>query len=76
METSLDRIRPGARAVVTQIHTEPALRRRLRDFGLIPGTVVCCRYRNPWGDVTALQLRGTVLAMRTRDLEKIRVRCG
>lgn len=76
METSLDCIRPGVRAVVTQIDVEPVLRRRLRDFGMIPGTVVCCRYRNPWGDVTALQLRGTVLALRTRDLRKIRVRWG
>lgn len=75
METSLDSIRPGVRAVVTEINVDPALRRRLRDFGLIPGTVVRCQYRSPWGDVTALKLRGTVLALRTRDLRKIRVIC-
>lgn len=74
METSLDCIRPGIRAVVTQILVEPVLRQRLQDFGMIPGTVVCCRYRSPWGDVTALSLRGAVLALRTRDLRKIRVR--
>lgn len=74
METGLDSIRPGKRGVVTQINTDPALKRRLREFGLVPGTTVCCRYRCPWGDVTALELRGTVLALRTRDLRKIRVR--
>lgn len=75
METGLDRIRPGVVAVVTQIDTPPALTRRLKAFGLVPGTTVCCRYRCPWGDVTALELRGSVLALRTRDLRKIRVRC-
>ncbi len=74
MEMSLDCLRPGNRAVVIQIDTDPALRCRLRDFGLVPGTVICCRYRNPWGDVTALELRGSVIALRTRDLQRIRVR--
>ena len=75
METSLDRLRPGCRAVVTQINTDAALCKRLRDFGLVPGTKVTCRYRSPWGDVTALELRGSTLALRTADLRKIRVLC-
>ncbi len=75
METGLDCIRPGMRAVVTQIYTDAAMQRRLKAFGLVPGTVVRCRYRCPWGDVVALELRGSVLALRTRDLRKIRVRC-
>lgn len=75
METNLNCIRPGAQAVVTQIHADTRLKSRLRDFGLVPGTVVRCRYRSPGGSVTALEFRGTVVALRTRDLQKIRVRC-
>lgn len=75
METGLHCIRPGAVAEVTRIDTEPALRRRLQDFGMVPGTKVRCRYRCPWGDLTALELRGSVLAIRNEDLKKIRVRC-
>lgn len=75
MEMSLDRLRPGDRAVVIEVCTDRALCCRLRDFGLVPGTAVSCRYRNPWGDVTAIELRGSVIALRTRDLQKIRVRC-
>lgn len=75
METSLNCVRPGMRAVVIQIGVEQELARRLRDFGLVPGTQVCCRYRSPGGQVTALELRGTVVALRTRDLKHIRVRC-
>lgn len=75
METSLDHLRPGMRAVVTKVDTDAALKQRLKDFGLVPGTLVRCRCRNPWGDVTALEFRGAVLALRTVDLRKIRVRC-
>lgn len=73
METSLDLLRPGVNAVVLKVDTEEALRRRLRDFGLVPGTRVRCRYRCPWGTVMALELRGSVLALRTADIKRIRV---
>lgn len=75
MQTNLKYLRLGRRAVVETVDTEPALRQRLRDFGLVPGTQVCCRYRTPAGSVTAVEFRGSVVALRTRDLEKIRVRC-
>ena len=71
METSLACLRPGVRAVVTHIQTPPRLTRRLAELGLIQGTQVICRSRSPWGDVTAIRFRGTVLALRTRDLERI-----
>lgn len=74
MEMGLHCVCPGQEATVTQIGTDIALARRLRHFGFVPGTKVCCRYRSPGGSVTALGLRGTVLAMRTCDLKKIRVR--
>ena len=75
METGLNQVRPGMQAVVTQIGVDTPLALRLRDFGLVPGTQVCCRYRSPGGQVTALELRGTVIALRTCDLKQIRVRC-
>lgn len=72
MEMRLDRLMPGRWATVTAIAVPKELRRRLRDFGLVVGTKVCCRYRSPRSDVTALELRGTVIALRTRDLKLIR----
>lgn len=74
METGLDCLRPNGEAVVLEVNTDGALRRRLRAFGLVPGTKVRCRYRCPWGTVTAIALRGSVVALRTEDLRKIRVR--
>lgn len=74
METTLDLLRPGVEAVVIKIDVQYFLKRRLTDFGLVPGTAVRCRYRSPGRDVTALEFRGTVVALRTRDLKHIRVR--
>lgn len=70
----LDGLRPGREAVVIHVGVERALARRLKDFGFVPGTAVRCCYRGPGGRVTALMCRGSVIAMRTRDLAKILVR--
>lgn len=74
MEGYLWEIQPGERAEVTDLLCPPALQKRLKDLGMVPGTVVSCRYRSPNRDVTALELRRTVIALRTRDLQQIRAR--
>lgn len=75
MEISLNRLQTGQQGVVTCIDTDIAFRSRLRVFGMVPGTKVRCRYRSPGGSVMALEFRGTVLAVRTRDVKNIRVCC-
>lgn len=70
----LDMLRPGTEAVVTNMDVEKALSARLQDFGFVPGTRVRCCYRSPGGQVTAVGCRGSVIALRTRDLKGIRVR--
>lgn len=75
MDISLDRLCLGREGVVTHIETDDTLKNRLRVFGMVPGTPVRCRYRAPGGSVTALEFRGTVVALRTRDLKNIRVQC-
>lgn len=68
MEFMLCDIRPGVRAVVTEIPDSSPLKGRLREFGLIAGTEVYCRFLSPAGDLGALELRGTVIALRRADL--------
>lgn len=75
MDITLDSLKTDKMAVVTYIETDEALRKRLRAYGLIPGTVVRCRYRSPDGSVMALELRGSVVALRAKDLKGIRG-CG
>lgn len=73
MVLPLDQVCTGTWACVTEIDTSARLRQRLRDFGLVPGTRVRRRYTSPGGDVVAIELRGSVLALRKKDLHRIRV---
>ena len=67
----LSALRPGEAARVTEIRVEGALRRRLFDLGLIPGTLVRCRLAAPAGTPLAFLVRGASIALRRRDAEKI-----
>ena len=71
VEMGLDQMGLGKMARVTGV--DGTLRNRLKDFGFVPGTRVCCRYRTPGGSVTAVEFRGTTVALRTRDMQAIRV---
>ncbi len=74
MDISLHQLRPGASAEVTAIGCPPGLKSRLADFGLITGTRVRCRYESPNGDLKALELRGSLVAIRTTDLSRIQAK--
>lgn len=74
MEFMLCDIRPGVRAVVMEIPDSSPLKGRLREFGLTDGTKVHCRFLSPAGDLAALELRGTVIALRRADLCGMRAR--
>jgi len=73
MVMPLDQVCTGVWGHVIEIDTTVQLRQRLRDFGLVPGTQVCRRFSSPAGDVVAIELRGSVLALRKQDLHRIRV---
>lgn len=74
MLLSLDQVCSGVWACVVRIDTTQQLCQRLRDFGLVPGTQVRRRYASPAGDVLAIELRGSVIALRKNDAHRIRVR--
>ena len=63
--SSLNSLRVGQSARVS--HIEAAMRRRLLDIGLIPGTRVTCTAVSPAGDPAAYLIRGAVIALRGRD---------
>ena len=50
-----------------------ALRRRLLDMGITPGTEVMIRKRAPMGDPIEIHLRGYELTLRIEDAKKIQV---
>ena len=65
--SSLNSLRVGQGPRVSHIEAEPAMRRRLLDIGLIPGTRVTCTAVSPAGDPAAYLIRGAVIALRGRD---------
>lgn len=73
-ELSLSDLRVGQSARVTCVRAEPALRRRLLDIGLIPGTTVTCVALSPAGDPAAYRIRGAIIALRTRDAAGVQAR--
>lgn len=73
MEIRLDELAVGKKAVVKGFGCSQLFRQRLRDFGLVEGMAVKCCYRSPDGGLTALSVRGTILAIRRENLAKIAV---
>ena len=66
-QLSMDHLPEGIRAQVVEVGGEGAMRRRLLDLGLIPGTWVTCRGRAPAGDPGAYAFRGWGVARRAKD---------
>jgi DtxR family Mn-dependent transcriptional regulator len=71
----LDSLQPGQTGLVTEISplSRGVERRRLLDLGIIPGTEIAVEMVNPGGDPTAYRIRGTVIALRSRQARLIRV---
>jgi Fe2+ transport system protein FeoA len=71
---SLDQLVPGESGIIDSVTGSGALRRRLLDMGLTPGTRVLVRKVAPFGDPIELSLRGYALTIRGEDAQIIRMR--
>ena len=70
--TTLAELKIGGTAVVRRLTAdEPALRRRLFDMGITPGTSITVKKRAPMGDPLELNVRGYALSLRLEDAKKI-----
>lgn len=63
----------GRSATIVSVGGQGALRRRLLEMGLIPGTKVTMRKIAPMGDPVELSLRGYTLTMRREDAARVEV---
>ena len=70
---TLDRLKVGGHGKIVAVGGEGALRRRLLDMGLTPGTSVMVRKVAPMGDPIELNLRGYELTIRLEDAQKIEI---
>ena len=68
---SLKNLKKGDSFVIKEIKTDGNLRQRLLDIGFVPKTRIKCVRISPFGDPKAFFVRGTVIALRNSDSEKI-----
>lgn len=73
-EFQLTRLPIGERAEVVGIEAEGLIRNRLLDLGVVPSTVVEAVRKSPAGDPVAYNIRGAIIALRSEESQKIRVR--
>lgn len=71
---NLNQYKPGESGVVEAVGGEGALRRRLLDMGLTPGTRISVRKVAPFGDPMELHLRGYELTLRGEDARNIKMK--
>lgn len=69
--SSLNKLPIGTKGQVLCLETEGTTRRRLLDLGIIQGTTIEALQKSPFGDPVAYCIRGTVIALRHEDAEKI-----
>jgi DtxR family transcriptional regulator, Mn-dependent transcriptional regulator len=72
--TSIADLRPGQSGAVTQISATGALRQRLLDMGILPGTEIGLERSGPGGDPLWIRCQGARLALRRSEAGKIRIR--
>jgi len=73
MQTTLDTLKPGDEAVVTQLDGEPENIERLMEMGLIAGTSIKVIKFAPLGDPIEISMRGYHLSLRRAEAAGISV---
>lgn len=66
-------LKPGEKGTVICIGGEGALRRRIIDMGITPGTVVLMKKAAPLGDPIEVFVRGYALSIRRTEAKEITV---
>ena len=69
----LSQLLPDYKCRVLSVNSKYEIRRRLLDMGLIPGTLVTCVFKSPWGDPSAYLIRGALVALRKEDADEIMI---
>jgi ferrous iron transport protein A len=70
---TLANLRPGQSARIVTIAAVGALKRRLMDMGIVPGTEVRVEKVAPMGDPIEFRLKGYLLSLRKGEADKIEV---
>ena len=73
MERRLDELEPGRKARVVRVAGDAALRHRIMDMGLVPGTEVRLERSAPLADPISFRVRGFELSLRRSEAAAVRI---
>lgn len=71
---SLDTVEPGKSCVVVKVAGGGALRKRVLDMGIVPGTTLRVERKAPLADPVAVWFRGYELSLRLDEARVVLVR--
>ncbi|HOV69430.1 MAG TPA: ferrous iron transport protein A [Clostridia bacterium] len=71
MPISLKELSPGQKSVVVRIDGRGAVRKRLLDMGITPGTEIQVLRTAPLGDPLEISLRGYKLSLRKAEAQAV-----
>ena len=72
--TSLNNLALNQIGVIEYINSSNNIKRRLLDLGIIKGTKIKPVFISPFGDPTAFEIRGYLLAIRNEDTKDIYIK--
>ena len=76
MQMNLYDLKIGETAIIVDINTDRGLKQRLQDIGLIKKSEIKVLHSSPCGNPRAYLIRGSVIALRNCDAQKITVSKG
>ena len=73
MPVTLDQLKRGQSAIVTNLTCTGTNRRRLMDLGILPGTSLTVELISPLGDPIAYRVRESLIALRRSQAQEIEI---
>lgn len=68
---TLNELKKGEKAKISNLEIDGTIKRRLLDIGLIKDSLVECVLESPFKDPKAYWIRGALIAIRNKDAKKI-----
>ena len=70
----LHELKPGERAEIVWVISEPPMSLRLKELGFTAAAQVTCILKGRRGHMSAYQIQGTVIALRPQNAREVLVR--
>lgn len=70
-ELCLDKVDVGKRAIIKKVLSDTSNKKRILDLGFTKGTIIKKEFNNIGKSLSAINIRGTLIALRKKDMQNI-----